>query len=96
MHTLCNEAMTTNIASSTVLRQLIDERGIRYAFLADKIGVTRSHFTRLVNRERQITSAAAEALAGILGVETAAFFDGHDLRVCIEDAVQQEDPEASS
>lgn len=77
--------MTSTVAQApTVLRRLIDERGIRHVFLADRIGVTRSHFTRLLNGERAPTAAFIEMICTQLGVEPEVFFDGRRLLIASE------------
>lgn len=64
---------------TTVLRALIEERGLIHRFIADKLGITRSHFTRMLNAERPCTAAHAGELAALLGIDLSAFFDGEAL-----------------
>lgn len=70
-------AVETN--KRTVLRALIDERGLRYNFVADKIGTNPSNLTRLMNGERSLPASELLALERLLGVDAAVFFDGRDL-----------------
>ena len=71
--------MTTTATALTVLRQAIDEKGLRYTFLAERAGITQSHFTRLLNAERKPTKEFVDLMAQHLGIEPDAFFDGREL-----------------
>lgn len=64
----------------TILRDLIDERGIRYSFLAEKLGTTASSFTRLMNGEKELFASELLRLEELLGVPYETFFDGSALR----------------
>lgn len=63
----------------TRLRVVIDDRGLIHSRLAEKLGLTRSHFTRILNAERPCTAANAEGIATLLGVPVETFFDGEAL-----------------
>lgn len=70
----------------TVLRELIDERGLIHSRLAEKLGLDRSHFTRILSAERPCTPSNAATLAALLQVDQDVFFDGESLRMASEDA----------
>ena len=63
----------------TVLRELIEARGIRYSFIAEKLGIARSSFHRVLEGDRDLRARELVALTGMLGVEIAVFFDGERL-----------------
>lgn len=68
----------------TVLRELIDERGLKYGFVANKIGSTPSGFTRLLNGERTLSAGELLALEALLALDASAFFDGRELLIASE------------
>lgn len=70
---------SATVQTPTVLRQIIDGLGIRHNFLAERLGVTRSHFTRMLNRERPMTREAVRTLSERLKVPEETFFDGNEL-----------------
>ncbi len=63
----------------TVLKKLVDERGIRYTYLAEKLALTPSHFWRILNGERPITRRSAERVSTELLIPEWLFFDGAKL-----------------
>lgn len=63
----------------TVLRDLIDERGLKYGFVAGKLDISPTLFTRLLSGERPLSARELVTLQEILGVEAKAFFDGREL-----------------
>lgn len=63
----------------TALRELIDERGLKYGFVASKIGCTPDRLTRLMNGDVPLRASDLMALCELLGVEAKAFFDGREL-----------------
>lgn len=72
---------TQTEARRTVLRDLIDDRGLRHRFVADKLGVLPSSLTRLLNRDRELRASDLLVLAELLGVGSEVFFDGRGLRL---------------
>lgn len=69
---------TTNAATepSRRLRALIDERGLRYTFVAAQVGITPSHLTRLMDGERPLRHPVALAMAELLGVPVEQLLGG--------------------
>lgn len=63
----------------TVLRDLIDERGLKYGFVASKLEISPTLFTRLLSGERPLSARELLALTELLGVEAKSFFDGREL-----------------
>lgn len=63
----------------TALRELIDERGLKYGFVAVKIGCTPDRLTRLMNADLTLKASELLTLCELLGVEAKAFFDGREL-----------------
>lgn len=57
----------TTEAKST-LRLLIDSRGLRYSWVAQKVGVAPSTLTQLMNGSRRARADVAERLAALLEV----------------------------
>lgn len=68
----------------TALRHLIEERGLKYNFVAAKLNVSPSILTRLLNAERNLTASDLVTLQELLGVEAKAFFDGGELLIATE------------
>lgn len=50
------------------VRGLIDARGIRHRWLADRLGISRSHLSHLLSGDRRFSEAQAARLAEILQV----------------------------
>lgn len=63
----------------TALRELIDERGLKYGFVAAKVGCSPDRFTRLMNGDLALKASELLTLCELLGVEAKAFFDGREL-----------------
>lgn len=51
-----------------ILRAELDKRGIKYSFVADKIGVKRSFFHRVLTGDDFLNDKAITTIAGILGL----------------------------
>lgn len=85
---------TQTEAPRTVLRELIDGRGLRHRFVADKLGVLPSSLTRLLNRDRELRASDLLVLAELLGVDSEIFFDGRELR--LSEALTQVPPVAEA
>lgn len=50
------------------IRRLIDARGIRHRWLADRLGISRSHLSHLLSGDRRFTDAQAVRLAELLQI----------------------------
>ena len=64
----------------TVLRDLIDSRGLRHSFIAERLGLPRSSMSHLLDGNQELRARHLVALEELLGVEAAVFFDGERLR----------------
>lgn len=67
--------MNTAPQTRTRLREFLDERGIRYIFVADKLGVTPGHVTRLLDGTRPVTAENAQRLSEVFGVPPTTFLE---------------------
>lgn len=67
---------TATAVTQTRLSELIESRGLRHLFLAEKLGLSRSAFSRLVTGRRAIRRAEAIVLADLLGVDEEALQSG--------------------
>lgn len=63
----------TSSTTATSLRRFLDERGIRYRWVAAKLGISPAHMTRLMDGERPLTAVNAQRLAVLFGVEVETF-----------------------
>jgi transcriptional regulator with XRE-family HTH domain len=52
-----------------LLRAELKSRGIKYSFVAEKIGVERSYFHRVLQGQDFLSAEAIETIADILGIE---------------------------
>lgn len=66
-------------AKRTVLRDIIDEAGLRYDFVARKLDISPSTLTKVLNGDRTLTASLLVSFCELLGVEAKAFFDGREL-----------------
>ncbi len=60
------------------LRSFLDERGVRYSWVAARLGITPSYMTRLMDEERPLIRRHAARLAEIFGVPIETFLAGED------------------
>ena len=63
-------------ATASGLRDFLDARGVRYIWVAGRLGITPSHLNRLMSRERPLTPKNAAKLAEIFGVPASTFTGG--------------------
>ena len=61
------------ITTKTKLRAFLDERGVRYSWVADRLGVSRPHFHFVMDGARPVTEDMAVRLADLFGVDAATF-----------------------
>lgn len=68
---------------ATGLGPVLDERGIKSAWLARRVGVSRGHMTNVVKGRRTVGRPAAETVAALLGVPLFLLFrfDGSNVSV---------------
>lgn len=65
--------MTTVTRPKTKLRSFLDERGIRYVWVAGRLGITKAHLHQVMEGNRPLTERHANALAEIFGVPASTF-----------------------
>ncbi len=67
--------MSTKVAIPLTpsLREFLDARGIRYSWVASKLGIGNSHMTRLMDGERPLTERHALKLIELFGDEARVF-----------------------
>lgn len=66
-----NEAITTK----TKLRAYLDDHGIRYSFVAGKLGVSNGHLNHVLDGKRPLLRVHAETLADLFGETPEAFME---------------------
>jgi len=66
--------LTLTTISGPELRAWLDERGTRYIWAAEKMGITPSHLTFVMRGERVLTVANAKKLAAACMVPDSTFF----------------------
>ena len=57
----------------TPLRRYLDSHGIRYQWMAERLGITPSHLSRLLSGERPLTIATAGRLSALFNEPAATF-----------------------
>lgn len=77
--------MRVSTGRRTVLRDLIDERGWRYSYVADQIGVAPAVLSRIMSGKRPLNAGELVKLQNLLGVQYFRFFDGDRLRFSDEE-----------
>lgn len=65
--------MNDTITPKTKLRAYLDERGIRYSFIAGKLGVSNGHLNHVLDGKRPLTPAMAAKLAALYGESPETF-----------------------
>lgn len=65
--------MKSVITTKTKLRAFLDERGVRYSWVADQLGISRPHFHFVMDGERPMTNEMANRLAELFGVSADIF-----------------------
>jgi plasmid maintenance system antidote protein VapI len=70
--------MKDTTMTKTKFRAFLDERGIRYSWLADQLGVSRPHLSYILDGQRPVTDAMAARLADIYGVPASTFQEETD------------------
>lgn len=67
--------MNTDTRAKSRLREFLDSQGRRYSWVAERIGVTPSHLTRLMDGERPVTTEVAAKLAELFSVPASSFIE---------------------
>ena len=65
--------MTQGIVRTSPLREFLDSRMARYSSVAERLGVSTSHLSRVMDGERPLTPDLAERLATLFGVPASTF-----------------------
>lgn len=74
MHRLCSMSNVNAIErQSPGLREFFDERGIRYGWVAEKLGISPSYLTKLMNGRDALPRKHADALAALFSVPANTF-----------------------
>ena len=63
----------------TVLERLIEEKGFRKGYVAERARLSPSALSRLFKRERPLSRQEADLVGDIIGVPSWLFFDGREL-----------------
>lgn len=64
-----------SLRKSTRLREFLDGRGIRYSWVAERLGCTPSHMTRLLDGTRPVTQENAFTLSQVFNVPASTFLE---------------------
>ena len=70
--------MNTAPQTRTRLREFLDERGIRYIWVAEKLEVSPGHMSRLLDGTRPVTEDNAAKLAELFNVPASTFLPETD------------------
>ena len=60
---------------TTRLRAFLDSRGTKYSWVAERLGLNASHFSRILDGTRPLTAENATKLAELFGVPASTFRD---------------------
>ena len=66
----------STVRMNTALRIFLDERGIRYGWVVEKLDITQSHFSRILAGDRPLTPAMARRLGELFEVPAETFEGG--------------------
>lgn len=64
-----------SVSARPGLRAAIDDRGLKYSWVADRIGVSRPMFSMVLSGERRLAFDRARQLAALLGADFFSLFD---------------------
>ncbi len=59
----------------TPLKEFLDSRGTKYSWVAEKLGLNASHFSRILDGERALTDDNAAKLADLFNVPASTFLE---------------------
>lgn len=59
----------------TPLREFLDSRGTKYSWVAERLGLNPSHFSRILDGARALTDENAAKLAELFNVPASTFLD---------------------
>lgn len=65
--------MNSQALTRPSLRAFVDARGIRYGWVAEKLGISNAHMTRLLDGTSPIIQRHAETLVELFGDEARVF-----------------------
>lgn len=65
--------MNDTITTKTKLRTYLDERGIRYSFVAGKLGISNGHLNHVLDGKRPLTDNLARKLGDLFDEPITAF-----------------------
>ncbi len=65
--------MTQGIVRKSLLREFLDERMARYSTVAERLEISTSHLSRIMDGERPLTPELAAKLAELFGVPANTF-----------------------
>lgn len=66
---------TRSVSALPALRSAIDARGLRYSWVAERIGVSRPMFSMVLSGERRLAIERARNLAELIGADFFSLFD---------------------
>lgn len=64
-----------SVSARPGLRAAIDDRGLKYSWVADRIGVSRPMFSMVLSGERRLAFDRARLLSALLGADFFSLFD---------------------
>lgn len=70
--------MDTEPQAQMRLREFLDERGVRYSWVADRLGYSQAYITLLMQGSRRVTPDIAQRLGEIFDVDPAVFLPGEE------------------
>lgn len=65
--------MTHGMVRSSPLRAFLDARMVRYSSVAERLGISTSHLSRVMDGERPLTPELAERLGALFEVPPSTF-----------------------
>lgn len=64
-----------SVNATAGLRAALDDRGLRYSWVAERIGVSRPFFSMVLGGERKLGVERARHLADLIGADFFSLFD---------------------
>jgi plasmid maintenance system antidote protein VapI len=65
--------MTTETLPKTKLRTFLDERGLRYIWVAERLGISKSHLGHIMDGRRPLNPTLAERIGELFDVDPQMF-----------------------
>jgi len=84
MESNMTDRATKPVKATPILRAVIDERGLKHVWLADRLGISRQHLSNILAGRRSVTVERAERMRELVGVPFFVAFVGADETLLVQ------------